>query len=113
MTTPLEISTVTGSHPLLYHLCALCCSTNTLLLSVNVCVTPGFYLALKMSGDIDGDTAVLSAPVNIQAPTMCVRFSYFMLGPSVGNLDLVVKSVRKNKVFFFLLYLFKDFLNFV
>ncbi|XP_034159304.2 MAM and LDL-receptor class A domain-containing protein 1 isoform X1 [Pangasianodon hypophthalmus] len=51
----------------------------------------GFYLALNMSGDKDGETAVLSAPVNIQAPTMCVGFWYFMQGPSVAKLDLVVK----------------------
>lgn len=56
-------------------------------------------MALNMSGDKDGETAVLSAPVNIQAMTMCVRFWYFMLGASVAKLDLVVKMVPKNKYF--------------
>lgn len=56
----------------------------------------GFYLALNMSGGKDGETAVISAPVNIQAPTMCVGFCYFMLGPSVAKLDLVAEMVHKN-----------------
>lgn len=59
----------------------------------------GFYLALNMSGDKDGKTAVLSAPVNIQALTMCVGFWNFILGPSVAKLDFVVKMVHKNKDF--------------
>ncbi|KAI5627922.1 MAM and LDL-receptor class A domain-containing protein 1 [Silurus asotus] len=58
----------------------------------------GFYLALNMSGGKDGETAVLSAPVNLQAPTMCVGFWYFMLGPSVAKLDLVVKMKTKELV---------------
>lgn len=49
-----------------------------------------------MSGGKDGETAALSAPVNIQAPTMCVGFCYFMLGPSVAKLDLVAEMVHKN-----------------
>lgn len=57
----------------------------------------GFYLALNMSSNKDGEKAVLSAPVNIQAPSMCVGFWYFMLGPSVAKLDLVVETVHKNK----------------
>lgn len=59
----------------------------------------GFYLALNMSGDKDFETAVLSVSVNIQASTMCVGFWYFMLGPSVAKLDLVVKMVNENKDF--------------
>ncbi|XP_058250824.1 MAM and LDL-receptor class A domain-containing protein 1 [Hemibagrus wyckioides] len=51
----------------------------------------GFYMALNMPGDNDGETAVLSTPVNIQATAMCVGFWYFMLGASVAKLDLVVK----------------------
>lgn len=52
-----------------------------------------------MSGDKDGETAVLSTPVNIRATAMCVGFWYFMLGASVAKLDLVVKLVCKNKDF--------------
>lgn len=51
---------------------------------------------LKMSGGNDSETAIISAPVNIQAMTMCVEFWYFMLGSSVAKLDLVVKTVHKN-----------------
>lgn len=54
----------------------------------------GFYLVMNMSGDKDGERAVLSATVNIQVPTMCVGFWYSMLGPSVAKLDLVVKMVH-------------------
>lgn len=58
----------------------------------------GFYLALNMSGDKDFETAVLSVSVNIQASTMCVGFWYFMLGPSVAKLDLVVKMKTTESV---------------
>lgn len=105
MTTPLEISMVTRNQvtvaiPTALFLCFML--FNTCANAILKCVLLlGFYLALNMSGDKDGETAVLSTPVNIQAPTICVGFWYFMLGPSVAKLDLVVKMVRKNKVFSF------------
>ncbi|XP_037401783.1 MAM and LDL-receptor class A domain-containing protein 1 isoform X2 [Pygocentrus nattereri] len=52
----------------------------------------GFYLLLNMSGDKDSKTAAISVPVTMQATSVCVEFWYYMLGTSVGNLDLLVKT---------------------
>ena len=57
-----------------------------------MCVT-GFYLMVNMSGSVDGETAVVSVPLPFQTTDLCVGFWYYMLGPSVSNLDLLVQTV--------------------
>ncbi|CAL8367268.1 unnamed protein product [Boreogadus saida] len=52
----------------------------------------GFYLLLNGSGSEDGESAVISLPLHSEQQTdICVGFWYYMLGPSVPRLDLVVR----------------------
>ncbi|KAI4891478.1 hypothetical protein NFI96_023830, partial [Prochilodus magdalenae] len=50
----------------------------------------GYYMLLNMSGDKDGETVAISAPVAVHATSVCVEFWYYMLGTSVENLDFLV-----------------------
>ncbi|XP_039670520.1 MAM and LDL-receptor class A domain-containing protein 1 [Perca fluviatilis] len=52
----------------------------------------GFYLLLNGSGSKDGERAAISVPVINLTSHICVGFWYFMLGPSVSTLDLMVKT---------------------
>ncbi|XP_028283475.1 MAM and LDL-receptor class A domain-containing protein 2 [Parambassis ranga] len=52
----------------------------------------GLFLLLNGSGQKDGEKAVLSVPVINIASRMCVEFWYYMLGPSVSTLDLLVQT---------------------
>uniref|UniRef100_A0A8C4IDF4 MAM domain-containing protein n=1 Tax=Dicentrarchus labrax TaxID=13489 RepID=A0A8C4IDF4_DICLA len=53
----------------------------------------GFFLLLNGSGSKNGERAVISAPViNQQSDDICVGFWYYMLGPSVSTLDLLVET---------------------
>ncbi|KAJ8011341.1 hypothetical protein DPEC_G00057130 [Dallia pectoralis] len=49
----------------------------------------GYYMVANMSGRVDGETAVLSVPVTVNASEFCVGFWYYMLGPSVSSLELI------------------------
>ncbi|KAK2822608.1 hypothetical protein Q5P01_022673 [Channa striata] len=61
----------------------------------------GFFLLLNGSGSTDNQRAVISVPVTSPTSQMCVAFWYYMLGPSVSTLDLVVQTMmfigRRNK----------------
>ncbi|XP_067219288.1 MAM and LDL-receptor class A domain-containing protein 1 isoform X1 [Chanodichthys erythropterus] len=53
----------------------------------------GFYLIINMSGEHEtSETAVISAPMIIQSSDVCIGFWYYMLGPSLGNLDLLIET---------------------
>ncbi|XP_056333186.1 MAM and LDL-receptor class A domain-containing protein 1 isoform X2 [Danio aesculapii] len=53
----------------------------------------GFYLIVNMSGEHEtSESAVISAPMEIQSSDVCVGFWYYMLGPSVGNFDLLIET---------------------
>ncbi|CAL8320128.1 unnamed protein product, partial [Arctogadus glacialis] len=53
----------------------------------------GFYILLNGSGSEDGERAVISLPLHSEQQTdICVGFWYYMLGPSVPRLDLVVQD---------------------
>lgn len=52
----------------------------------------GFFLLLNGSGSKDGERAGVSVPVPNSASQLCVGFWYYMLGPSVSSLDLLVKT---------------------
>ncbi|CAL8279708.1 unnamed protein product [Lota lota] len=57
----------------------------------------GFYLLLNGSGSKDGESAVLSLPLPGEQQTdICVGFWYYMLGPLVPRLDLVVKNTTSD-----------------
>ncbi|KAG7246938.1 hypothetical protein CRUP_021125, partial [Coryphaenoides rupestris] len=54
-----------------------------------------FYLLLNTSGSSESDRAVLSLPLPVPAEgqtELCVGFWYYMLGPSVPRLNLVVQN---------------------
>ncbi|XP_047444387.1 MAM and LDL-receptor class A domain-containing protein 2 isoform X2 [Mugil cephalus] len=53
----------------------------------------GFFLLLNGSGSKDGKRAVVSVPVVNVPSEICVGFWYFMLGPSVSTLDLLVQTI--------------------
>lgn len=62
-----------------------------------MCMISGFYLLLNASGSSESDRAVLSLPLPVPAEgqtELCVGFWYYMLGPSVPRLNLLVQSVR-------------------
>ncbi|XP_034743360.1 MAM and LDL-receptor class A domain-containing protein 1 [Etheostoma cragini] len=52
----------------------------------------GVYLLLNGSGSKDGERAAISVPVINLSSHICMGFWYFMLGPSVSTLDLMVKT---------------------
>ncbi|XP_018531715.2 MAM and LDL-receptor class A domain-containing protein 1 [Lates calcarifer] len=52
----------------------------------------GFFLLLNGSGSKTGERAVISAPVISVKSHICVGFWYYMLGPSVSTLDLLVQT---------------------
>nr|XP_033506790.1 MAM and LDL-receptor class A domain-containing protein 1 [Epinephelus lanceolatus] len=52
----------------------------------------GFFLLLNGSGSKDGERAVVSVPVIDLTSPICVGFWYYMLGPSVSTLDLLVET---------------------
>ncbi|XP_067330349.1 MAM and LDL-receptor class A domain-containing protein 2 [Channa argus] len=52
----------------------------------------GFFLLLNGSGSMDSQRAVVSAPVVNLTSHICVAFWYYMLGPSVSTLDLLVQT---------------------
>lgn len=58
----------------------------------------GFYLIVNMSEDKPGETAVISAPLTIPNTDVCIRFWYYMLGPSVGTLDLILEMKAKEMI---------------
>ncbi|XP_031666604.1 MAM and LDL-receptor class A domain-containing protein 2 [Oncorhynchus kisutch] len=58
----------------------------------------GFYLMVNMSGSVDGETAVVSVPLTFQTTDLCVGFWYYMLGPSVSTLDLLVQTKTSRTV---------------
>lgn len=67
-----------------------CCDHD---LSVFFSAPEGFFLLLNGSGSKDGETASVSLPVDVLSSEICVRFWYYMSGPSVSSLDLLVKTV--------------------
>ncbi|KAL0966606.1 hypothetical protein UPYG_G00297350 [Umbra pygmaea] len=58
----------------------------------------GYYLMVNMSGSADRETAVVSVPVMFRTTYICVGFWYYMLGPSVSNLDLVIQTNSSRSV---------------
>nr|XP_020447005.1 MAM and LDL-receptor class A domain-containing protein 1-like isoform X2 [Monopterus albus] len=52
----------------------------------------GFFLLLNGSGTEESQRAVISVPVISLTAHYCVGFWYYMLGPSVSALDLLVKT---------------------
>lgn len=55
----------------------------------------GFYLIVNMSGEHEtSEVAVISTPMIIQSTDVCIGFWYYMLGASLGNLDLLVETVH-------------------
>ncbi|KAM6919231.1 apical endosomal glycoprotein [Xenentodon cancila] len=52
----------------------------------------GFFLLLNGSGSKDGERAVVSVPVMGLQSQSCVAFWFYMLGPSVSALDLLVET---------------------
>ncbi|XP_070701014.1 MAM and LDL-receptor class A domain-containing protein 1 [Pempheris klunzingeri] len=52
----------------------------------------GFFLLLNGSGSKDGERAAISVPVINLTSHICVGFWYYMLGPSVSTLDLLVET---------------------
>ncbi|KAM8838449.1 MAM and LDL-receptor class A domain-containing protein 2 isoform 2-T2 [Synchiropus picturatus] len=55
----------------------------------------GRFLLLNGSGSMDGESASLSVSVS-NFSQVCVGFWYYMLGPSVSSLDLVLESNSSN-----------------
>ncbi|XP_061588557.1 MAM and LDL-receptor class A domain-containing protein 2 [Cololabis saira] len=58
----------------------------------------GFFLLLNGSGSKDGERAVVSAPVISRQSQRCVAFWYYMLGPSVSTLDLLVETISSENL---------------
>ncbi|XP_026169194.1 MAM and LDL-receptor class A domain-containing protein 2 [Mastacembelus armatus] len=52
----------------------------------------GFFIMVHGSGSEDNQRAVISVPVINLTAHICVGFWYYMLGPSVSTLDLLVKT---------------------
>ncbi|XP_041849179.1 MAM and LDL-receptor class A domain-containing protein 2 [Melanotaenia boesemani] len=52
----------------------------------------GIFLLLNGSGSKDGEKAVISVPVIELGSQTCAEFWYYMLGPSVSSLDLLVQT---------------------
>nr|XP_057907663.1 MAM and LDL-receptor class A domain-containing protein 1-like [Doryrhamphus excisus] len=52
----------------------------------------GFYLLLNGSGFRDKETASISLLVNSGTSQICVGFWYYMMGPSVSAIDLLVET---------------------
>ncbi|XP_061879772.1 MAM and LDL-receptor class A domain-containing protein 1 isoform X1 [Entelurus aequoreus] len=52
----------------------------------------GFYLLLNGSAFKGGEKASISLPLNDGTSQVCVGFWYYMLGPSVSAIDLLVKT---------------------
>ncbi|XP_044077011.1 MAM and LDL-receptor class A domain-containing protein 1 isoform X2 [Siniperca chuatsi] len=52
----------------------------------------GFFLLLNGSGSKDGERAVISVPVISLTSHICVGFWYYMLGPSVSTLNLLIET---------------------
>ncbi|XP_041658947.1 MAM and LDL-receptor class A domain-containing protein 1 [Cheilinus undulatus] len=53
----------------------------------------GLFLLLNGSGSKDGEKAAISFPVtHVTSSHICVGFWYYMLGPSVSSLDLLVQT---------------------
>ncbi|XP_038573588.1 MAM and LDL-receptor class A domain-containing protein 1 [Micropterus salmoides] len=52
----------------------------------------GFFLLLNGSGSKDGERAGIFVPVINLTSHICVGFWYYMLGPSVSTLDLLVET---------------------
>ncbi|XP_034411292.1 MAM and LDL-receptor class A domain-containing protein 2 [Cyclopterus lumpus] len=50
------------------------------------------FLLLSGSGSKDGERAAISVPLISLTSQICVGFWYYMLGPSVSTLDLLVKT---------------------
>lgn len=61
---------------------------------------PGSFLLLNGAGSKDGEMASISVPVMDVSSELCVEFWYYMLGPAVSTLDLLVQTVCV-PVFFF------------
>ncbi|KAK1879509.1 MAM and LDL-receptor class A domain containing protein 1 [Dissostichus eleginoides] len=55
-------------------------------------VKQGFFLLLNGSGSKNGERADVSVPVVDFSSHFCVGFWFFMLGPSVSTLDLLVET---------------------
>ncbi|XP_073714301.1 apical endosomal glycoprotein [Misgurnus anguillicaudatus] len=52
----------------------------------------GFYLIANMSDNKSGKAAVISAPLTVYNADDCVGFWYYMLGPAVGDLNLIFEK---------------------
>ncbi|KAL6103987.1 uncharacterized protein ACO6RY_13812 [Pungitius sinensis] len=52
----------------------------------------GFFLLMNGSGSKDGETAAVSVPAVGLTSNICVGFWFYMLGPSVSALDLLVET---------------------
>ncbi|XP_055359914.1 MAM and LDL-receptor class A domain-containing protein 2 isoform X2 [Betta splendens] len=52
----------------------------------------GMFLVLNGSASTSRQRAIISVPVTNQTFPVCVGFWYYMLGPSVSNLDLLVQT---------------------
>ncbi|KAM9718846.1 MAM and LDL-receptor class A domain-containing protein 1 [Menidia menidia] len=52
----------------------------------------GYFLLLNGSGSEDNETAVISVPAHNPLSQSCIEFWYYMLGPSVATLDLLVRT---------------------
>uniref|UniRef100_G3PY20 MAM domain-containing protein n=2 Tax=Gasterosteus aculeatus aculeatus TaxID=481459 RepID=G3PY20_GASAC len=52
----------------------------------------GFFLLLNGSGSKDGERAAVSVPAVDLTSNICVGFWFYMLGPSVSALDLLVET---------------------
>ncbi|TRY97688.1 hypothetical protein DNTS_035488 [Danionella cerebrum] len=54
----------------------------------------GYYLVVNMSGQLEtSESAIISTPMTAQATDVCFGFWYYMLGTSVGSLDLILETV--------------------
>ncbi|XP_014854147.1 PREDICTED: MAM and LDL-receptor class A domain-containing protein 2-like [Poecilia mexicana] len=58
----------------------------------------GFFLLVNGSGSKDGDKAVTSVSVSHLWPQSCVQFWYYMLGPSVSTLNLLIQTSSSEKL---------------
>ncbi|KAI3374795.1 hypothetical protein L3Q82_021349, partial [Scortum barcoo] len=58
----------------------------------------GFFLLLNGSGSKDVERAVISVPVISHSSHICVGFWYYMLGPSVSTLDLLVETKSSERL---------------
>lgn len=56
-------------------------------------VYQGLFLLVNGSSSQDKERAVISVPVVNLGSNFCVGFWYYMLGPSVSTLDLLVQTV--------------------